>query len=116
MKRHEMVRQGAQQLTIAENAVETALVEVSKLVSNLGEMRLASNLSPILGQDAIHTLVESINLLSTARGKMVTAHDHLNGVKIQIGCGAVAVGALDKGDANAVPIPKVSIVRERTAA
>ena len=97
-----MVREGAQQLTIAENAVETALMEVTKLVSSLGEMRLNSNLSPVLGQEAIHTLVESITLLSTTRGKMVAAHAQLDQLKTRIGCGAVAMGALDKGDASPV--------------
>jgi len=115
MKRHDMVRQGAQQLTVAENAVETALIEVTKLVSNLGEMRLNSNLSPVLGQEAIHTLVESITLLSTARGKMVAAHAHLDEVKTKIGCGAVAVGALDKGNDNPIK-PPAAIVDIRTAA
>lgn len=114
MKRIDMVRSGAQQLTVAENAVESALIEVTKLVSNLGEMRLNSNLSPVLGQDAINTLVESITLLSTARGKMVAAHGHLDNVKEQIGCGAVAAGQLDKGDSKSVS--SVSIVRERSAA
>ncbi|MGA9659002.1 MAG: hypothetical protein WBQ60_07890 [Asticcacaulis sp.] len=114
MKRLEMVHQGAQQLTVAENAVETALVEVSKLMSNLGEMRLASNLSPVLGQDAMQSLAESINLLSTARGKMVAAHNQLDGVKTKIGCGPIAVGVLDKGDANHIPL--TGIVREKTAA
>ena len=115
MKRLDMVRQGAHQLTVAENAVETALIEVTKLVSNLGEMRLNSNLSPVLGQEAIHTLVESITLLSTARGKMVSAHGHLDGVKTKIGCGAMAMGSLDKGDAS--PIRPTGSVRQiKTAA
>jgi hypothetical protein len=115
MKRTDMVRQGAQQLTIAENAVEAALMEVTKLVSNLGEMRLKSNLSPVLGQGAIQALAESITLLSTARGKMVAAHEQLDEVKTRIGCGAVAMGALDKGDASAIP-PLVALGNLRTAA
>lgn len=115
MKRIEMVRHGAQQLTVAENAVEMALVEVSTLLSQLGRMRLDSNLSPVLGQEAIATLVESVTLLSNARGKMVDAHEHLNGVKTQIGCGAVAAGTLDKGEDK--PVPHVAIVGgTRTAA
>ena len=111
-----MVRQGALQLTVAENAVETALMEVTKLVSNLGQMRLDSNLSPVLGQEAIDTLVESITLLSTTRGKMVVAHEQLDEVKTRIGCGAVAVGALDKGNDNPITPPAAVVVDIRTAA
>ncbi len=99
MKRRDMVLEGAQQLITAENAVENALCEVAHLAGNLGRMRIDSNLSAVLGQDAMSAVAEAITLLTGARGAMVRAHGHLNDVKTKIGCGAVLDGGLqDKGD------------------
>ncbi len=96
MKRVDMARRGAEQLFQAENAIEAALCEVTALTSTLGRMRLESNLSMVVGQEAMGALVETITMLSNARGAMVKAHGALDGVKTQIGCGAVSVGASDK--------------------
>ncbi|WP_443747870.1 hypothetical protein [Asticcacaulis solisilvae] len=96
MKRAEMARRGAEQLIQAENAVEAALCEVTALASTLGRMRLESNLSMVIGQEAMGALVETITMLSNARGAMVKAHGALDTVKTQIGCGAVAGGTWDK--------------------
>ena len=106
MKRVEMARRGAQQLIVAENAVEMALCEVAALTSDLGRMRLDSNLSMVIGQEAMGALVESITMLTNARGAMIKAHAHLDGVKTQIGCGAVSIGDVDKGDGGKAPAPK----------
>ena len=101
MKRAEMARRGAEQLFQAENAIEAALCEVTSLTSTLGRMRLESNLSMVVGQEAMGALVETITMLSNARGAMVKAHGALDGVKTQIGCGAVAVGQGDKDGSGA---------------
>ena len=92
MKRVDMVRSGAKQLISAENAVETALCEVATLASSLGRMRLESDMSLMYGQDAMSALVESITLLSSARGAMIKAHGALNDVKVQMGCRTVMEG------------------------
>ncbi|MBW8733365.1 MAG: hypothetical protein JF571_03470 [Asticcacaulis sp.] len=100
-----MARKGAEQLINAENAVELALCEVTALTSTLGRMRLDSNLSMVIGQEAMGALVESITMLSNARGAMVKAHGALDGVKTQIGCGAVSLGDTGKDDTKKVPAP-----------
>lgn len=105
MKRADMARRGAEQLITAENAVEAALCEVTALTSTLGRMRLESNLSMVIGQEAMGALVETITMLSNARGAMVKAHGALDTVKTQIGCGAVSAGELDKGDGSTKPAP-----------
>jgi len=105
MKRAEMARRGAQQLFQAENAIESALCEVTALTSNLGRMRLESNLSMVIGQEAMGALVETITMLSNARGAMVKAHGALDSVKTQIGCGAVNEGKWDKGTGDTAPAP-----------
>jgi hypothetical protein len=93
-----MVRSGARQLISAENAVEMALVEVATLASSLGRMRLESDMSLMYGQDAMSALVESITLLSNARGAMIKAHGALNDVKAQMGCRTVMDGQQPKPD------------------
>jgi hypothetical protein len=92
MKRVDMVRNGTKQLITAENAVENALCEVAALASTLGRMRLESDMSMVYGQDAMSALVESISLLSNARGAMIKAHGALNDVKSQMGCRTVMEG------------------------
>jgi hypothetical protein len=94
-----MVRSGTKQLITAENAVENALCEVAALASTLGRMRLESDMSMMYGQDAINALVESITMLSNARGAMIRAHSHLDQVKTKMGCRTVMEG----GDDNSKP-------------
>ncbi len=96
MKRVDMVRSGTKQLITAENAVENALCEVAALASSLGRMRLESDMSMIYGQEAMSALVESITLLSNARGAMIKAHGALNDVKTQMGCRTVMEGDTNK--------------------
>jgi len=103
MKRVDMVRSGAKQLITAENAVENALCEVAALASSLGRMRLESDMSMVYGQEAMSALVESITLLSNARGAMIKAHGALNDVKTQMGCRTVMEG--QSGDKPVNPPP-----------
>ena len=95
MKRADMVRSGAKQLITAENAVENALSEVAALASTLGRMRLESDMSMMYGQDAMTALVESMSMLSNARGAMIKAHGALDEVKTQMGCRTVMEGTGD---------------------
>jgi len=99
MKRVDMVRSGTKQLITAENAVENALCEVAALASTLGRMRLESDMSMMYGQEAMSALVESITMLSNARGAMIKAHGALTDVKAQMGCRTVMQG----GDDNSKP-------------
>ncbi|BEV13155.1 hypothetical protein ATDW_36510 (plasmid) [Asticcacaulis sp. DW145] len=96
MKRVDMVREGAEQLIVAENAVEQALIEVTDLANRLSRMRLKSNLAMGVGRDAMTSVLASIEGLSKVRNEMIDAHAHLNAVKTQIGCRTVAVGHLEK--------------------
>lgn len=100
MQRAEMVQRGAAQLFIAENAVETALCEVAVLANNIGRMRMDSRLSAVVGQEVIDDIADLYKRLSRARGVAVKLHKSLDGVKKQIGCGAIMVG-----DDNGKPHP-----------
>lgn len=96
MKRADMVRTGAAQLMLAEEALERALVETSSLGVLLGQLRLQSGISMVVGQDAFDEIASTITGLTAARRSMVRAHERLDQVKTKIGCRTVAGGALDK--------------------
>ncbi|ESQ92577.1 hypothetical protein ABENE_08030 [Asticcacaulis benevestitus DSM 16100 = ATCC BAA-896] len=93
-----MAREGAEQLIVAERAVDTAFIEVTALMNLLCRRRLESNLAMSVGRDAMAKLVSSINNLQAVRDDMIDTHEHLNDVKTQIGCRTVMVGHLDKPD------------------
>lgn len=111
MKRVDMVRSGTKQLITAENAVETALCEVAALASHLGRMRLESDMSLMYGQEAMSALVESISMLSNARGAMIKAHGALNDVKTQMGCRTVMEGdSPNKPTSGVEAVPGLTVV------
>ncbi len=102
MKRVEMVRVGAEQLLLAEQAVERAFSQVTALANSLADIRLKSNLSMGVGREAMKSITSSIHLLGAVREEMIDAHQHLDGVKTQLGCRTVMVGHLDKPDKDGV--------------
>ena len=109
MQRTKMVHAGANQLIIAENALENALCEVAALGLQLGRMRMDSGLSAVVGQEAIEGVAALYSRLSKARRDAVQLHALLNQVKMQIGCGAVATGA-DGGKPGTNPTGQVHVV------
>ncbi|WP_031235863.1 hypothetical protein [Asticcacaulis sp. AC402] len=96
MKRADMVRYGTEQLFNAENAIELALCQSATLISELSRMRMEARLSAVVGQDALDSAADVILKLTEARRAIVQTHGHLNDVKVQIGCGAVAAGDVEK--------------------
>lgn len=102
MRKAEMVRANAQQLFVAEDAVDQALVEVSKLSHMLLESRRSSKLSAVVGQEAIDGLATLYHRLSQARGDVVDLHRTLDEIKTQIGARTVMTG----GDNGKPPPPQ----------
>ena len=96
MKRVEAARAGAQKLMQTEEAIDIALKQTAELVGLLPSLRLDTRLSAVLGQDAFDDLGETLTHILTARRTIVRAHGRLQTVREQIGCGAVAMGVLDK--------------------
>ncbi|MDC7683496.1 hypothetical protein PQU92_09430 [Asticcacaulis sp. BYS171W] len=92
MKRADMVRQGAEELFMSEDAVEHALALTANLASSLSRMRVNSQLSAVIGQEAVSSVAEAVMALSNARGALVKAHGALKDVQTQIGCRTVAYG------------------------
>lgn len=112
MRKAEMVRQGAEQLFTAEDAVETALCEVARLGLMLGQLRMDAKISAVVGQDAIDGVAILYKRLSKARADAIKLHAALDEVKTQIGARTVMVGS-DNG--KPPPPPELRVVDERAA-
>jgi hypothetical protein len=98
MKRTEAARAGAEKLMRAEAAIDAALRETAELMGLLPSLRLETRLSAVLGQDAVANLGETLAHIVSARRTIIEAHGALNTVRTQMGCGALAMGDLDKGE------------------
>lgn len=96
MKRTEAARAGAAKLARAEAAIDAALRETAELMGLLPSLRLETNLSAMIGQEAVDNLGETLSHIVSARRTILGAHDALKTVRTQIGCGALAVGDLPK--------------------
>lgn len=111
MRKADMVRANAQQLFVAEDAIETALSEVGKLAYMLSDSRVKTRLSAVVGQKAIDRLATLYHRLSVARGEVVELHHSLDEIKTQIGAGAVAMGG-DNGKPPPPPGGQLRVVAE----
>ena len=104
MKRTEAARAGAEKLMRAEAAIDAALRETAELMGLLPSLRLETKLSAVLGQEALANLGETLAHIVSARRTIIETHSALATVRSQIGCGAMAMGDLDKG----AEIPRTS--------
>ena len=96
MKRTEAARAGAEKLMRAEAAIDAALRETAELMGLLPSLRLEAKLSAVLGQEAVANLGETLAHIVSARRTIIETHSALATVRTQIGCGAQAMGDLDK--------------------
>ena len=115
MKKADAARAGARKLMEAEAALDNALRETAELVGMLPALRLEAGLSAVVGQAAVEDLGETLSHILIARRTMVRAHAGLQTVRVQMGCGAVAVGVLDKPADGDAPRTSGSNVVERPA-
>jgi hypothetical protein len=96
MKRTEAARAGAAKLMRAEAAIDAALRETAELMGLLPTLRLETKLSAVLGQQAVANLGETLAHIVSARRTIIETHSALATVRAQIGCGALAMGDMDK--------------------
>ncbi|MBC7668757.1 hypothetical protein [Caulobacter sp. DWR2-3-1b2] len=96
MKRTDAARAGAEKLMRAEAAIDAALRETAELMGLLPSLRLEARLSAVIGQAAVANLGETLAYIVSARRTIIEAHGALNTVRSQIGCGALAMGDMDK--------------------
>ncbi|CAN5237306.1 hypothetical protein BH10PSE4_BH10PSE4_41020 [soil metagenome] len=96
MKRTDAARAGAEKLMRAEAAIDAALRETAELMGLLPSLRLEARLSAVIGQAAVANLGETLSHIVSARRTIIEAHSALSTVRTQIGCGALAIGDMDK--------------------
>lgn len=96
MKRSEAAIAGTEKLKRAEAAIDAALRETAELMGLLPSLRLEAKLSAVIGQEAVANLSETLAHIVSARRTIIETHSALATVRTQIGCGALAVGDVDK--------------------
>ncbi len=89
-----MVTHGAEKLFTAERSIKTAMRDTAALFSGLSDMS-TNGISIMIGQEAFEEAAATLVALTSARGAIVRAHTALDGVKTQLGCGAMAMGGTD---------------------
>ena len=89
----------ANKLFATENAVDTAIVEATKLMGGLIEARQEMRLSAVVGDDAVSKLAVALSALTEARKAVVEAHNELAEVKLRVGIRTKLIGVTDKGSA-----------------
>lgn len=94
MKRSVAVQTGADQLFVVEAKIDDTLAEAAALITTLSRLRIDGRFSAIIGQEAFASVGRAVTSLTEARAAIVDTHHHLNTVKGQIGCGAMAIGDL----------------------
>ena len=96
-----IAQQVANKLFATENAVDTAIVEASKLMAGLVEARREIGVSAVVGHEATGKVAEAITALAEARRAIVEAHNELAEVKLRIGIRTKMVGTFPKPSLNA---------------
>lgn len=89
----------ANKLFATENAVDTAIIEATKLMGGLIEARQEMRLSAVVGDDAVTKLAVALSALTEARKAVVEAHNELAEVKLRVGIRTKLLGVTDKGSA-----------------
>ncbi len=103
------VAQGvANQLWTAENAVDAAMVEASKLMTDLMQARQELRLSAVVADPAYAKIAEAISALSTARTAMVDAHNELAEAKLRVGIRTKLIGIWGKDADQALYTPEMT--------
>jgi len=81
----------ANKLFATENAVDTAILEASKLMGGLIDARHEMRLSAVVGEVAA-----ALSALTEARKAVVEAHHELAEVKLRVGIRTKLLGVTDK--------------------
>jgi len=86
----------ANKLFATENAVDTAILEASKLMGGLIDARHEMRLSAVVGDDAVAKVAAALSALTEARKAVVEAHHELAEVKLRVGIRTKLLGVTDK--------------------
>lgn len=112
-RRDELARSVADTLFAGERAIDSAVVDLSRLPGSIAAVRLEAQLPFGVGQGALSDAAEALNLMIRARHHMARAHDRLREAGAEIGLDVVAFGDVlpcpPTGTA-AAPAPHVRLV------
>lgn len=108
MDKHLVLQGCANKLWAAENSIDTAIADASKLMVEMVEARQALRVSSTVDAKCSAKVVEAMALLSQARTAMVEAHDEMTEVKLRLGVRAKMIGAFDKSKDNGVTTDSLS--------
>lgn len=100
----------AMELHEAEDAVDQAIIKLARLAGTLPVARFQTNMSAIVGQDAVSKVTQAVAAAGQVRQMVADAHQALSETQRQVGLGARMFGA-------GTEKPKVhAIIADRTAA
>lgn len=83
-------------LHATEAAIDTAMVEATRLMQTLIAARQELGLAATFGNAALSRVAATVGELSQARGEIVSAHEELNELRLRMGMRTSMVGVLDK--------------------
>ena len=86
----------ATRLFATEAAIDNALVEASRLMSEMMTARQDLRIAATVGDDATGKLAQAITLMSQARHEVVGAHRELDEVKLRLGIRTKMIGSFTK--------------------
>jgi dGTP triphosphohydrolase len=83
----------ATELHEAEDAVDQAIIKLAKLAGTLPIARFETNMSAIVGQDAVSKVTQAVAAAGQVRQMIADAHQSLSETQRQVGLGARMFGA-----------------------
>lgn len=83
----------AAELHDAEDAIDQAIIKIAKLAGTLPVARFETNMSAIIGQDAVSKVTQAVAAAGQVRQMMTDAHHALSETQRQVGLGARMFGA-----------------------
>lgn len=104
--RIEAAQRIAADLHQAENAIDDAIVKIAKLAATLPIARIETNMSAIVGQDAVAKVTQAVAAAGSVRQMLADAHVALGETQKQVGLGARMFGAgMNKPPAASANVP-----------
>lgn len=83
----------AAELHDAENAIDQAIVKIAKLAATLPIARIDTNMSAIVGQEAVAKVTQAVAAAGQVRQMITEAHHALGETQKQVGLGTRMFGA-----------------------
>jgi hypothetical protein len=86
----------ANKLFATEDAVDTAIIEATKLLSGIIEARHEMRVSAVATDEVIAKVTAAISALSDAQAAVVGAHNEMAELKLRLGIRTKLLGVIDK--------------------